>query len=77
MLIPTFVGGSLVGDAGLDRHLQLIMLGRIPIAAARSLYSGEQNPEFALAGWWWWSASAVVMAIAAGCLWWRYRRADA
>jgi ABC-2 type transport system permease protein len=77
MLIPTFVGGSLVGDAGLDRHLQLIMLGRIPIAAARSLYSGEQNPEFALAGWWWWSASAVVMAISAGCLWWRYRRADA
>jgi len=77
MLIPTFVGGSLVGDAGLDRHLQLIMLGRIPIAAARSLYSGEQNPEFALAGWWWWSASAVVMTIAAGCLWWRYRRADA
>jgi ABC-2 type transport system permease protein len=77
MLIPTFVGGSLVGDAGLDRHLQLIMLGRIPIAAARSLYSGEQNPEFALAGWWWWSASAVVMAISAACLWWRYRRADA
>jgi ABC-2 type transport system permease protein len=77
MLIPTFVGGSLVGDAGLDRHLQLIMLGRLPIAAARSLYGGEQNPEFALAGWWWWSASAVVMAIAAGCLWWRYRRADA
>ena len=77
MLIPTFVGGSLVGDAGLDRHLQLIMLGRLPIAAARSLYGGEQNPEFALAGWWWWSASAVVMAISAGCLWWRYRRADA
>ena len=77
MLIPTFVGGSLVGDAGLDRHVQLIMLGRLPIAAARSLYGGEQNPEFALAGWWWWSASAVVMAISAGCLWWRYRRADA
>jgi ABC-2 type transport system permease protein len=77
MLIPTFVGGSLVGDAGLDRHLQLIMLGRLPIAAARSLYSGEQNPEFALAGWWWWAASGVVMAISAGCLWWRYRRADA
>jgi ABC-2 type transport system permease protein len=77
MLIPTFVGGSLVGDAGLDRHLQLIMLGRLPIAAARSLYSGEQNPEFALAGWCWWAASGVVMAISAGCLWWRYRRADA
>ena len=77
MLIPTFVGGSLVGDAGLDRHLQLIMLGRIPIAAARSLYGGEQDSEFALAGWWWWAASGVVMAISAGCLWWRYRRADA
>ena len=77
MLIPTFVGGSLVGDAGLDRHLQLIMIGRIPIAAARSLYGGEQDSEFALAGWWWWAASGVVMAISAGCLWWRYRRADA
>ena len=77
MLIPTFVGGSLVGDAGLDRHLQLIMIGRIPIAAARSLYGGDQDSEFALAGWWWWAASAVVMAISAACLWWRYRRADA
>jgi ABC-2 type transport system permease protein len=77
MLIPTFVGASLVNDAGLDRHLQLIMIGRIPIAAARSLYGGDQNAELALAGWWWWAASAVVMAISAGCLWWRYRRADA
>jgi ABC-2 type transport system permease protein len=77
MLIPTFVGATLVNDAGLDKHLQLIMLGRLPIAAARSLYGGNQNPEFALAGWWWWAASGVVMAISAACLWWRYRRADA
>ena len=77
MLIPTFVGGSLVGDAGLDRHVQLIMIGRIPIAAARSLYGGDQDSEFALAGWWWWAAAAVVMTVSAGCLWSRYRKADA
>jgi ABC-2 type transport system permease protein len=77
MLIPTFVGGSLVGDAGLDRHVQLIMIGRIPIAAARSLYGGDQESEFALAGWWWWAAAAVVMTVSAGCLWSRYRKADA
>ena len=29
MLIPTYVGGALVFGAGLDRHLQLIMLGRL------------------------------------------------
>jgi ABC-2 type transport system permease protein len=77
MLIPTFIGVSLVDDAGLDKHVQLIMLGRIPIAAARSLYGGDQDSEFALRGWWWWLASGVVMTISAGCLWWRYRRADA
>jgi hypothetical protein len=77
MLIPTFVGGALVGGAGVDKHLQLIELGRLPIAAARALYGGEQDPEFALQGWWWWLACAVVMTISAGCLWWRYRRADA
>ena len=77
MLIPTFVGGSLVGDAGLDRHLQLIMLGRLPIAAARSLYGGEQDPEFGAGRLVVVGRSGVVMAISAGCLWWRYRRADA
>jgi ABC-2 type transport system permease protein len=77
MLIPTFVGGSLVNGAGLDRHLQLIMLGRLPIAAARSLYPGRTDPELALAGWWWWAACAVVMGVSILCLWWRYRRADA
>jgi ABC-2 type transport system permease protein len=77
MLIPTFVGSSLVNGAGLDKHLELIMLGRLPIAAARSLYGGDQDSRFALAGWWWWTACAVVMAISAACLWWRYRRADA
>ncbi len=77
MLIPTLVGASLVEDADLDKHLQLMMLGRLPIAAARSLYPGRQDPDTALAGWWWWAACGVVMAISAGCLWWRYRRADA
>jgi ABC-2 type transport system permease protein len=77
MLIPTYVGGSLVFGAELDRHWQLIMLGRLPIAAARSLYPGGSNPDQALTGWWWWTACGVVMAISAGCLWWRYRRADA
>ena len=79
MLIPTFVGGTLVFDADLDRHLQLIMLGRLPIAAARSLYPGGSDTDSTtvLAGWWWWAACGVVMAISAGCLWWRYRRADA
>jgi ABC-2 type transport system permease protein len=77
MLIPTYVGAALVYGAGLDRHLQLIMVGRLPIAAARSLYSGNQNESRALAGWWWWAACGVVMAISAACLWWRYRRADA
>jgi len=77
MLIPTFVGTSLVQGAGLDKHLQLMMLGRLPIAAARSLYPGRTDPEFALAGWWWWAACGVVMGISTLCLWWRYRRADA
>ena len=77
MLIPTFVGQSLVEGAGLDKHLQLIELGRLPIGAARALYPGRTNPEIALAGWWWWAACGVVMAISVGCLWWRYRRADA
>jgi ABC-2 type transport system permease protein len=77
MLIPTYVGGALVFGANLDRHLQLMMLGRLPIAAARSLYPGNEDQERALAGWWWWAACGVVMAISAGCLWWRYRRADA
>jgi ABC-2 type transport system permease protein len=77
MLIPTYVGGALVFGADLDKHLQLIMIGRLPIAAARSLYPGNQEPEHALAGWWWWAACGVVMAISAACLWWRYRRADA
>ena len=61
----------------LDRHWQLIMLGRLPIAAARSLYPGGGDPETSLAGWWWWVACAVVMAASSACLWWRYRRADA
>jgi ABC-2 type transport system permease protein len=77
MLIPTFVGGSLVNGAGLDKHVQLIMLGRLPIAAARSLYGGNQNGELALQGWWWWAACGIVMTVSAGCIWWRYRRADA
>jgi ABC-2 type transport system permease protein len=77
MLIPTYVGGALVFGAHLDRHLQLIMLGRLPIAAARSLYQGNEDPERALAGWWWWAACGVVMALSAACLWWRYRRAEA
>jgi ABC-2 type transport system permease protein len=77
MLIPTYVGGALVFGANLDRHLQLIMIGRLPIAAARSLYPGNQDQDQALAGWWWWAACGVVMAISAACLWWRYRRADA
>lgn len=77
MLIPTYVGGSLVYGADLDRHWQLIMLGRLPIAAARSLYPGQTDPAYSISGWWWWAACGVVMAISAGCLWWRYRRADA
>jgi ABC-2 type transport system permease protein len=79
MLIPTWVGAALVFDADLDRRLQLVMLGRLPIQAARSLYPGgnDTDPATALAGWWWWAACGVVMAISAGCLWWRYRRADA
>jgi hypothetical protein len=77
MLIPTFIGGTLVDNAGVDKHVELIMLGRLPIAAARSLYGGDQDTEFALRGWWWWMACGVVMAISAACLWWRYRRADA
>jgi ABC-2 type transport system permease protein len=76
MLIPTYVGGALVFGANLDKHLQLIMIGRLPIAAARSLYPGGEDPDQAL-GWWWWAACGVVMAISVACLWWRYRRADA
>jgi ABC-2 type transport system permease protein len=76
MLIPTYVGGALVFGAGLDRHLQLIMLGRLPIAATRSLYPGDQGEARALEGWWWWAACGVVMAVSAACLWRRYRRAD-
>ena len=77
MLIPTFVGSSLVQGANLDKHLQLMMIGRLPIAATRSLYPGSTDPEFALAGWWWWAACGVVMSVSTFCLWWRYRRADA
>jgi ABC-2 type transport system permease protein len=78
MLIPTYVGGALVFGAGLNRHLQLIMLGRLPIAAARSLYPGDQgDPSRVLPAWQWWAACGVVMAVSSACLWWRYRRADA
>ena len=77
MLIPTFIGSALVDGAEVDKHVQLIMLGRLPIAAARSLYGGDQDSRYALQGWWWWLACGVVMTISAGCLWWRYRRADA
>jgi ABC-2 type transport system permease protein len=78
MLIPSFVGGTLVAGAGLDKHLQLIQLGRLPIAATRALYPRGNDPsDLALSGWWWWSACGVVMAISVVCLWWRYRRADA
>jgi len=76
MLISTFVGATLVEGVGLDRHLQLMQLGRLPISAARSLYPGRTDPEFALAGWWWWAACGVVMSVSVTCLWWRYRRAD-
>jgi hypothetical protein len=75
MLIPTFVGASLVDDAGIDKRVQVIMLGRLPIAAARSLYGGRQDPQWALSAWWWWGACTVVMAVSSLCLWWRYRRA--
>jgi ABC-2 type transport system permease protein len=77
MLIPTYVGGALVYDAELDRHWQLIMLGRLPIAAARSLYPGGGDPATSLDSGLWWAACAAVMAVSAACLWWRYRRADA
>jgi ABC-2 type transport system permease protein len=79
MLIPSFVGQSLVEGAGLDKHVQLIELGRLPIAAARALYPGgtDPDPELAVAGVWWWAACGVVMTISVTCLWWRYRRADA
>jgi ABC-2 type transport system permease protein len=79
MLIPSFVGQSLVEGAGLDKHVQLIELGRLPIAAARALYPGgtDPDPDLAVAGVWWWAACGVVMAISVVCLWWRYRRADA
>ena len=60
----------------LDKHLQLIVLGRLPIAAARALYRRRAD-LVRVAGWWWWLACGVVMAISAGCLWRRYRRADA
>ena len=43
MLIPTFVGQSLVEGAGLDKHVQLIELGRLPIGAARALYPGPHE----------------------------------
>jgi ABC-2 type transport system permease protein len=77
MLIPTWVGGALVFGAELDKHLQLIMLGRLPIAAARSLYTGDVNDAQTLSGWWWWGACLVVMGVSTLCLWWRYRRAGA
>jgi ABC-2 type transport system permease protein len=79
MLIPSFVGQSLVEGAGLDKHVQLIELGRLPIAAARALYPGgtDPDPELAVAGVWWWAACGVVMTISVIGLWWRYRRADA
>ncbi len=76
MLIPTFVGATLVDDAGIDKRVQVIMLGRLPIAAARSLYGGREDPMWSLSGWWWWGACGVVMAISSLCLWWRYRRAS-
>ncbi len=79
MLIPSFVGQSLVEGAGLDKHVQLIELGRLPIAAARALYPGrsDPDPDLVVAGWMWWAACGVVMTISVICLWWRYRRADA
>ena len=76
MLIPTFVGSALVDGAELDRHVQLIMLGRLPIAAARRSRRrpglGARARGLVVV-----AACGVVMAISAGCLWWRYRRADA
>ena len=78
MLIPTFVGDALVQGAELDRHVQLIMLGRLPIAAARSLYRrqpglGLRAPRAGGGGW----PAASSWRSRPVCLWWRYRRADA
>jgi hypothetical protein len=75
MLIPTFVGATLVDDAGVDKRVQVIMLGRLPIAAARSLYGGREDPTWSLPAAWWWGACGVVMAVSSLCLWWRYRKA--
>ena len=65
MLIPDVSSAAaLVEGAGLDRHVQLIELGRLPIAATRALYPGSQRPGArAVAGWMWWAACGVVMTI--------------
>jgi ABC-2 type transport system permease protein len=59
MLIPTFVGRRSSTSAGLDKHLQLIELGRLPIAARAPSIPAGPNWELAIAGWWWWAGRAA------------------
>ena len=73
-LVTTAISGTLVFGLGLDRHLQLLGLARIPLVATRSLYPGGDPGEKALASGWWWLAAAVVMLLSLAILARRYAR---
>jgi ABC-2 type transport system permease protein len=73
-LISTAISGALVFGLGLDRHLQLLGLARIPLVATRSLYPGGDGRENALTSGWWWLAAGIVMLLSLAILARRYSR---
>ena len=73
-LITTAISGTLVFGLGLDSHLQLLGLARIPLVATRSLYPGGDLGEHPLASGWWWLAAATVMLLSLATLARRYSR---
>ena len=74
-LISTAISGALVFGLGLNRHLQLLGLARIPLVATRSLYSGGgDGRENALSSGWWWLAAGIVMVLSLAILARRYSR---
>ena len=73
-LVSTAISGTLVFGLGLDKHLQLLGLVRVPLAATRSLYPGGGQDESSLASANWWIAAALIMLVSLAILARRYAR---
>ena len=78
MLIPTFIGATLVDDVGARQapradHARAVADRRGALALRRRAGFPLCAPGLVVVG----SPAASWMAISAGCLWRRYRRADA